>query len=232
MLLIKRKLNVSVKQLKKKKIFAITISLILVILEIFAGINITNFVEYNNDKKLEEIRLKAKIVEYKIDKVTELLALVQKPVLIVKTKNNSELAAKIDGCDANCRSCVTILTDLDTFNEWAVKFQEFTFENRYLFNEEINLYITQIYLYNQKLEEILYQIPAEDIWQVGVVLHGEISNMYATLSGLLQDYLNNDIYNLDSDDISSYSRVVELSPEFDIVKYEKEIISILGDKEN
>lgn len=201
-------------------------SICLVIAEIFAGIYIASIVEFNQNRELEKIQLRAKVVENRIDKVMTLMTLIQEPILTIQT-NESELAKRLDGYDGSTNNCVVILKDLETFGNWATEFHQLASENRFLFNEEINLQITYIFLYNQKLDMILSNIPENEVWQVGVVLHSEIAQMYQTLSQLLQDYLNTEIYELETKEIDSYSRHTQLSNDFYIVKYEKQIISIL-----
>ena len=212
------------KNYLKNKTFSITLSVMLVIAEIFGGIYIAGITNYNYGKKLEQIQLKSKVAEHKIDVATELLSVIQEPILIFKTAP-SELAKSINGYEGAVDSCCTILKDHETFGEWVTKFHQFTSENRFLFDEKINLYITQIYLYDQKLEEILSNIPEDEAWQVGVVLHSEIAGMYQTLSQLLQEYLNDGVYDLSKTDVNSYSIVGELPPQSDIVRYENDILN-------
>ena len=211
----------------KIKIPKTTITIILTIFEIFLGIYIANITEIYSTKKTEQIQLKAKVVEQKIEVVTDIISMVQEPILTFKT-NKSDLAQSLygyEGCD-NC--CCAILEDYTTFGDWATQFHKITSENRFLFNDDINLYITQIYLYNQKLNEIFLYVPADVVWQVGVVLHSEMTHLYQTLSQLLEEYLSDDIYDLEFSTVDSYDRVIKLSPQLNIVKYEKQIIEYFG----
>ncbi len=217
-----------VEILANSKIFKVTISCMLIIIELFLGFYIADIIDINSTKKVEQIKLRAKVAEKKIDVTTELLEIVQEPILVFQT-NESDLAQNLVGYNGSVSSCCTILKDHNTFGEWATKFHQFTSQNRFLFDENINLYLTQIYLYDQKLDGILSNIPEDEAWQVGVVLHGELTHMYQTLSQLLQEYLNDGIYELNSSSIDSYSRVIELSPELDIVKYEQQIIDYFND---
>lgn len=217
-----------IKNFIKKQIFPSTLSWVIVIAEIFIGVYIDDIIDFNSNKKAEEIRLKAKVAEHKIDITTELLSMIQEPILILKTQD-SKLAQSLPGYDGSINSCSVILKDYNTFGEWTTKFHQLTSKNRFLFNEEINLYITQIYLYDQKLNYILSSIPEDDVWQVGVILHSEISYMYENLSQMLQKYLNEGVYVLENSTINSYSRVIELPQDMYIVKYEQQIISALNE---
>ena len=114
----------------------------------------------------------------------------------------------------------------DTFMEWVEKFHKTTSSQRFLFNEEITQYIAMIYLYNQTLERLTVNVPDDQFWQIGVALHGDITYMYSQLSILLQDYLNEGVFDLDSQKINSYKRPSELSEDFAIIKHWDDILKL------
>lgn len=207
-------------QFFKNKIFSVTISCVLVIAEIFAGIYIADVIDFNTNKKVEQIKLKSKVVEYRIDYATEILSLIQEPATSVWT-DDSILAQSIDGLQGSDHMCSTILKDVDSYLEWTKKFHKVTSRNKFLFTKEINTHIEEIYLYDQVLNEMLPTIPKEDFWEVGVVLYSDIVYMYGELSQLLQEYLNEAVYELDNDNIiDTYSRNIELSGDkFNLIKY-------------
>lgn len=213
------------------KIIKYLLSFSLIILEIFLGIWITNYLEYKHGKDLEQIHLQSIIAEKKIEKTMELITMVQEPILTFQT-HPADIVKQLPDYQGSNNSCSTILKSYDYWGEWTTNFHQFTSENRYLFSGDINLCISNIYLYNKNLDIILSNIDDKNVQQVGVVLHSEISQMFSGLSDLLQDYLKNDVYKLDSNDNQINAIVGELSPEYNLVKYKYKFIEILGEENN
>lgn len=213
------------------RIVSIFASLTIIIFEIFLGIYITNYSEYKHGKDLEQIHLQSIIAEKKIEKTMELITMVQEPILTFQT-HPADIVKQLPDYQGSNNSCSTILKSYDYWGEWTTNFHQFTSENRYLFSGDINLCISNIYLYNKNLDIILSNIDDKNVQQVGVVLHSEISQMFSGLSDLLQDYLKNDVYKLDSNDNQINAIVGELSPEYNLVKYKYKFIEILGEENN
>ena len=71
--------------LANSKIFKVTISCMLIIIELFLGFYIADIIDINSTKKVEQIKLRAKVAEKKIDVTTELLEIVQEPILVFQT---------------------------------------------------------------------------------------------------------------------------------------------------
>lgn len=168
------------------------------VIAILIGVLITLFANYKSTKVNEQLKLKAKLAEKRMDVVEQLLSLsvMLHTVQAFPDKALGDLGFEFSLSETEnnpLRGPILLLSD-EVYDNFRLTFIELFHGKGYMLNDTINKLGAYCQDYFINLDLLKANIPLDERWKLAVVLKPDFQSLSQSLSTALQKYLNTDIY--------------------------------------